>query len=219
MSYFEERSTGDLMAVLNDDVNQLERFLDRGANDLLQVGTTVVLISIAFFWIAPGVAALAMLPIPVIVLGSFLFQSRIARRYAAVREQAGLLNGQLSNNLQGVVTIKSFTSEDVEVERISAASNEYRDRNRLAIRLSSAFSPLIRMAIVIGFTATLVYGGLLAVDGCAQRRLIRCHGVPDPATALAAHPARRDVRSLPPGHGIHHPGPRRPRHPSDHRLW
>ena len=93
LSYFEERSTGDLMAVLNDDVNQLERFLDRGANDLLQVVTTVVLISIAFFWIAPGVAALAMLPIPMIVFGSFIFQNRIARRYSAVREQAGVMNG------------------------------------------------------------------------------------------------------------------------------
>jgi len=165
LAYFDERSTGDLMAVLNDDVNQLERFLDRGANDLIQVATTVVLISAAFLWLAPGVAVLAMLPMPVIVFGSFFFQDRISSRYAAVREQAGVLNGQLSNNLQGVVTIKSFTAEDVEVGRIGAASLEYRARNRSAIRMSSAFSPLVRMAIVVGFTATLVYGGLAATDG------------------------------------------------------
>ncbi|MCJ7726928.1 MAG: ABC transporter ATP-binding protein/permease [Acidimicrobiia bacterium] len=165
LAYFEERSTGDLMAVLNDDVNQLERFLDRGANDLLQVGTTVVLISTAFFLMAPGVALLAMIPIPIVVVGSFFFQSRIAARYADVREQAGALNGQLNNNLQGVVTIKSFTSEDVEVARIAATSAGYLERNRAAIKISSAFSPLIRMAIVLGFMATLVYGGLLAIDG------------------------------------------------------
>jgi len=164
LAYFEERSTGDLMAVLNDDVNQLERFLDRGANDLIQVATTVLLISAAFLWLAPGVAVLAMLPMPVIAFGSFFFQDRIARRYAAVREQAGHLNGQLSNNLQGVATIKSFTAEDIEVERIGAASLEYRARNRRAIRMSSAFSPLVRMAIVVGFTGTLVYGGLAATD-------------------------------------------------------
>lgn len=165
LAYFEERSTGDLMAVLNDDVNQLERFLDRGANDLLQVATTVLLISTAFFLMAPGVALLAMIPIPIIVFGSFFFQSRIAARYADVREQAGALNGQLSNNLQGVMTIKSFTAEDVEVARIAAASAGYQARNRAAIKISSAFSPLIRMAIVLGFMATLVYGGLLAIDG------------------------------------------------------
>ena len=49
LAYFEDRSTGRLMAVLNDDVNQLERFLDGGANDLLQVGTTVVVIGAVFF--------------------------------------------------------------------------------------------------------------------------------------------------------------------------
>ncbi len=49
MAYFEDRSTGGLLAVLNDDVNQLERFLDRGANDILQVLTTVVLVGAAFF--------------------------------------------------------------------------------------------------------------------------------------------------------------------------
>ncbi|MDJ0976537.1 MAG: ABC transporter ATP-binding protein [Planctomycetota bacterium] len=165
LAYFEERSTGGLMAVLNDDVNQLERFLDFGANALLQIGTTVVIVSAAFFVMAPQVAWMAMLPIPVILYGSFLFQRRIAPRYAAVREQVGLLNGQLANNLGGIATIKSFTNEAHEVERITALSDDYRERNRQAIRLSSAFSPLIRMVIVCGFIATLVYGGHLVLDG------------------------------------------------------
>ena len=56
LGYFEERSSGDLMAVLNDDVNQLERFLDIGANEVIQMITTVVLIGTAFFLIAPSVA-------------------------------------------------------------------------------------------------------------------------------------------------------------------
>ncbi len=165
MAYLEERRTGDLMAVLNDDVNQLERFLDTGANKLIQVATTVVLIGVAFFWLAPAVAWLAFLPIPLILWFSFRFQQRIAPRYAAVREQAGLLNAELSGHLGGMATIKSFTAEEREAARITAESDAYRSANRLAIRLSSAFSPLIRMAIVLGFTATLVYGGVLVDRG------------------------------------------------------
>jgi len=165
MRYFEDRSTGGLMSILNDDVNQLERFLDSGANELLQVLTTVVVIGAAFFALAPGVAVLSFLPIPLILWGSFKFQQRIAPRYEAVRERVGLLNGQLANNLTGIATIKSYTSEAYEVGRIREESEAYRQANRLAIRLSSAFSPLIRMVIVLGFTATLVYGGLLVEDG------------------------------------------------------
>ena len=165
MAYFEDKSTGGLMSVLNDDVNQLERFLDVGANDVLQLLATVVLLGIYFFVVAPGVAWLAFLPIPVIVWGSLRFQKQMAPRYAEVREQVGLLNGQLANNLSGIATIKSFTAEGLEAERVSGGSDLYRLKNREAIRYSSLFVPLIRMAIVLGFMATLVYGGYLTVNG------------------------------------------------------
>lgn len=168
MRFFEDRSTGGLMAILNDDINQLERFLDGGANNLLQVVTTVILVGVGFFGIAWQVAWLAFIPIPVILWGSFRFQRRIAPRYAAVRDQVGVLNGQLSNNLAGMATIKSFTTEDRETARISDESGLYQTANSRAIRLSSAFSPLIRIVILMGFTATLLVGGFRALDGLLE---------------------------------------------------
>lgn len=165
MAWFAEQSSGGLLAILNNDVNQLERFLDGGANALLQVMTTVVVVGLAFVGLSPGVAGLAFLPIPVVLWGSFRFQSRIAPRYGAVRERVARLNAVLANNLAGIATIKGFAAEDREVARVDAASRDYQEANRRAIRLSSAFSPLIRMAIVVGFTATLVYGGHLTLRG------------------------------------------------------
>ena len=165
LRYFEDRATGDLMAVLNDDVNQLERFLDAGANELLQVLTTVVLIGATFFYLAPGIAWMAFLPIPAILWGSFRFQRRLEPRYATVRRQAAAVNAELSNRIGGIATIKAFTAEEDSVRRIEIESERYRTANRSAIRLSSAFSPLIRVVILVGFTATLVWGGFSAVDG------------------------------------------------------
>jgi ATP-binding cassette subfamily B protein len=165
LGYFEERRTGDLIAILNDDINQLERFLDVGASEIIKVLTTVVLIGAAFFIIAPSVAFFAFLPIPLILWGSFRFQRRIEPRYAAVRDRAGSISAQLANSLGGIATIKSFTAEDREVARISEESEAYREANREAIRLTSAFSPMIRVAILIGFTGTLVWGGFLVLDG------------------------------------------------------
>lgn len=165
LAYFENRSTGRLMAVLNDDINQLERFLDDGANEVLQVITTVILIGGTFFVLAPQVAWLAMLPMPFIVWGAIAFQHRLAPRYGAVRERVSLLNSRLSNNLSGILTIKSFTAEPYELERVRADSEAYRQSNRHAIALSAAFIPLIRVLILVGFTATLIYGGLETVAG------------------------------------------------------
>ncbi len=165
LAYFEERSTGGLISILNDDVNQLERFLDGGANEVIQVVTTVIVIGAAFFAASPAVAALSMLPIPFIIWGSIAFQNRLAPLYADVREKVSFLNGQLSNNLTGITTIKSFTSEDYETGRIETQSEAYRQSNRKAIVLSAAFIPLIRIVIFLGFIATLFLGGLEVVAG------------------------------------------------------
>lgn len=165
MAYFEDQSTGGLMSVLNDDINQLERFLDIGANEIIQVVTTVIVISATFIWIAPSVAWMALIPVPIIIYGSVWFQRQLTPRYAKVRGQVGFLNHQLANNLGGIATIKSFTNEARETERIRAESEAYKDANRHAIRLSAAFVPLIRMVIVSGFIAIMVFGGELALNG------------------------------------------------------
>ncbi len=168
MAYFEDQSTGGLMSVLNDDINQLERFLDIGANDVVQILTTVLAIGGIFVVIAPSVAWMAAVPIPLIIWGSLKFQKLLAPLYANVREQVGVINHHLSNSLSGIATIKSFTAEDYEAERLRVESNEYLERNRRAIRLGSAFTPLIRMVIVTGFIAITVAGGQLALDGVLE---------------------------------------------------
>jgi len=165
MAYFESKSSGQLVATMNDDVNQLERFLDGGANSLIQVGVTVVAVGAVFFVISPLIALLAFTPIPMIIWGAFFFQRKAGPLYADVREKVGDLASRLSNHLAGIATIKSFTSEAREAERLRTVSEAYVEANRRAIRVSSAFIPVIRMAILAGFLATFTVGGMLALRG------------------------------------------------------
>lgn len=165
MAWFDERQKGDILAILNDDINQLERFLDKGANDLLQVSTTVIVVGAVFLLISWQVALFAVLPIPLIVWGSFRYQRSLEPRYAKVRAAAGQMNALLENDLSGMATVQSFTAEANEWRRVETLSNAYRGANREAIRLSAAFTPLIRMAILVGFTATLLLGGWFTLEG------------------------------------------------------
>jgi ATP-binding cassette, subfamily B, bacterial len=168
LAAFEDRSTGGLLSVLNDDINQLERFLDKGAMELLHVATSVVLIGMTYLVLSPGIGLLAFLPMPIILIGTLRFQRRLEPLYRAVRERVGSLNGSLANNLGGIATIKAFATEQREVERIGAESQAYREANREAIRLSSMFVPLIRIAILVGFTMILILGGLQAIEGTIE---------------------------------------------------
>lgn len=168
LAYFEDRSSGGLVAILNDDVNQLERFLNGGASDLIQVVVTVLACGAVFFAISPQIAVLAFTPIPVILWGAFYFQRKAGPRYDRVREKVAALSARLANNLAGIATIRSFAAEQRERERLAGESLAYVAANREAIRLSSAFVPLIRMAILFGFLCTFVRGGQLVLQGELQ---------------------------------------------------
>tara|TARA_Y100000590_G_scaffold244539_1_gene274821 strand:+ start:1777 stop:3567 length:1791 start_codon:yes stop_codon:yes gene_type:complete len=165
MTWFENKKVGDITAKLNDDVNQLERFLDNGFNTIIQLIVSSVAIGAVFFYISPLVASISILPIPVILIIAFFFQKNLSPRYLAVRNAVGVLNNTIFNNLIGISTIKSFVTEKIELMRIKALSNDYRLKNRYAINLSSAFVPIVRMGVLSGFLGTMIIGSYLALDG------------------------------------------------------
>ena len=118
----------------------------------------------------------------------------MAPRYAAVREQVGLLNAQLANT--SAASRRSRASPPrrrsaIGSRRVSRGATS--SRNRRAIALSSAFVPLIRIAIVVGFMATLVFGGRQALAGDLSVGALLRPGVHDATAALAAHPPRQTL--------------------------
>ena len=217
LGWFEDQSTGGLLAVLNDDVNQLERFLDIGANELIRTLVNVLFVGVVFFVAEPILGVVAFAPIPVIVWASVRYQRRLEPRYTDVRQAAGDLGALLANNVSGIVTIRSFTAEERESERVAAASTAYREANRSAIKLSSAFIPLIRMAILAAFTRHADRRRAGGARRHARRRHVLGPRVHDPAAAVAAHPAGRDLRPLPAGHGVDAAHPRPAGGRPDHR--
>ncbi len=165
ISFYQEQNSGNLATILNDDVNQLERFLDVGANDIIQTLTTVVSIGAIFFYLSPQIALLSLTPVPFILWGSFYFQRKVQPRYQKVRGEAGLLASMLVNNIAGMMTIKSYVAQKFEYTRLEKQSNSYAAANKEAIRVSSSFSPIIRMAVLCGFLFTLIIGGIDVLDG------------------------------------------------------
>ncbi len=165
LQFFENDSTGRLMTILNDDINQLERFLDHGANQIIQLFVTVIAVGTAMAILSLKLAFFAFIPIPLILIGSIRYQKMLEPLYKNVRERAGDLASRLSNNLSGMLTIKSFANEKWELERLQSESNAYRKSNKNAIKLSAAFIPLIRFAILFAFLSILIIGGFRAWKG------------------------------------------------------
>lgn len=164
-THLESESTGRVAAVLTDNINQIESFLNEGASELLQMATNFIVVSIIYVVAAPSLAWAALLPMPLVLWGTFAFHERIGPLYKRAREKSGMLSGQLVTNISGVATIRSYTAERTEIGRLEVLSRDYMEANREAVAEFSNFRPLIRLAILVGFSATIVLGGLQVLAG------------------------------------------------------
>ena len=168
LSWHEKQSTGNITAILNDDINQLERFLNNGVNQIIQVLISTIIIGCIFFYISPLIASIAIIPVPIIFLISIYFQKRLSPKYKNIREKVGSLNSSIINNLMGIQVIKSFMTFDIEKETLKQKSKDYQQENIKAIAISSAFNPLIRMGVLAGFLGTMLIGSYMALNGTLE---------------------------------------------------
>ena len=156
---------GQLIAIVNDDVNQLERFLNTIFNELVQL---MVLCLFALFVMASTcwqLALFSLVPLPIVVIGSLVYQRYISPYYQTIRHTVGELVARLENNISGIAVIKSFTAESFELERVKAASKNYKMANISAIQISTLYVPIIRMVIALGFSGVLLLGSYWILSG------------------------------------------------------
>ena len=165
MGYYEDKNVGQLITILNEDINQVERFINRGANEIISLVVGTLLIGGVFFYLAPQVAVFSLLPIPLVVAVIFYFQKLLRPRYQRVRKQAGDLGARLGTNILGVITIKSYATERYELERVKRESGAYRKAQERTIAVVALFLPVLRMVIALSFIITLVLGGYYTLNG------------------------------------------------------
>ncbi|WP_373190257.1 ABC transporter ATP-binding protein [Halolamina sp.] len=160
MDFFAEKQTGEMMSILSNDVNRLERFLNDGMNSAFRLGVMVVGIAGILLWLNPRLALVTLLPIPIIAITTWKFIDVIQPKYADVRKTVGHLNSRLENNLGGIKVIKTFNTESFESDRVDDVSMEYYDANWDAINTRIKFFPALRVIAGAGFVLTFMAGGL-----------------------------------------------------------
>ncbi len=165
MNYFESKNSGELLTILNDDVNQLEYFFDKVIIDSIYFLVNITMVGCVFLYLSPIVAFFAFFPVPIIVCITYTFQHRLGTLYMKVRQHAGYLGARITSNIIGIATIKSCTTETYELERVQSDSNAYKESSKQAIAVSAAFVPVIRIAVACGFVVTIILGGWYAFSG------------------------------------------------------
>ncbi|UPW02228.1 ABC transporter ATP-binding protein/permease [Halorussus gelatinilyticus] len=165
MDFFADKQTGEMMSILSNDVNRLERFLNDGMNSAFRLGVMVLAIAAFLFAINWQLALVAMVPVPLIAIFTYKFIQIIQPKYADVRTAVGNVNSRLENNLGGIQVIKTSNTESYESDRVEDVSNEYFDSNWGAIVTRIKFFPSLQILSGLGFALTFVVGGLWVFNG------------------------------------------------------
>ncbi|MFD1641071.1 ABC transporter ATP-binding protein [Halohasta litorea] len=167
MSFFADKQTGELMSILSNDVNQLERFLNDGLNSAFRLVVMVVAIAGYLLYLNPQLALVALSPVPLIAVFTYIFIKKIQPKYAAVRSSVGTVNSRLENNLGGIQVIKSSNTESFESGRVDDVSRDYYETNWGAITIRIRFFPGLQIISGAGFILTFLVGGFWVFSGSA----------------------------------------------------
>ncbi|MEK6695079.1 MAG: ABC transporter ATP-binding protein, partial [Nitrospirota bacterium] len=158
ISYYENRSTGEIMNRVNNDVEHVERIFIDGIESLLMSSLTLIGISAILFSLNWKLALLSLLPIPVLVLSASYFTGRVHKFYRGVRESSAELNAYLQDAISGIRETMGFSREAYERERFNQRSKTYSDSNLRVMTLWSMYSPSMIVVGSLGSVIILWYG-------------------------------------------------------------
>lgn len=159
VNYFDQRASGDLMTRVVEDVNSVERVLIDGTEQGTLAVLTIAGVMIIMFATNPALAAVALIPIPILAAGAAWYTTTAHRRYRVQRRAASALNALLMDNLQGVRQIKAFGREGHEDQRFAQRADDLRRGTLGIMRVWAAYSPAMTFAGALGMVFVLWLGG------------------------------------------------------------
>ncbi len=158
LSYFENRSTGEIMSRVSGDTEHVERIFIDGVEGLLTASLTLIGITVILFWVNWKLALLALLPIPILVASATLFTRRVHHYYHLIRKGAAELNAYLQDALSGIRETMGFNRQPHEQTRFDSRSWQYSQGNLRAMYLWSIYSPAMMFVGSLGTVLILWYG-------------------------------------------------------------
>ena len=164
MRYYHDKQTGELMSRAVNDARQMELLFAHALPDLMSSILITVLVTVVLFTINPSLAALTMIPIPIIIFSSVIFMRKVGPIMSRNQKTLGELNAALQDNISGIKEIQAFGQEDKEFRKISEIDSRYAKGVIRWSRMNSFFAPFIEFLTSLGTILVISFGGYLAVN-------------------------------------------------------
>ena len=165
LGFFARQQTGQLMSRSTVDLASVRFFLGYGLVFIAQSALTILLASFAMFLLQPGLAALALLPVPFVVLIAARYGRRSRPALTEVQQRIAELTADVEENVSGVRVVKAFAAEERRLERFRQTVARVFDQSMVATRLRAFYNPFIGFLPNLGLAVVLLVGGRQVVNG------------------------------------------------------
>ncbi len=165
LGFFDAQQTGQLMSRATVDLQSIRFFLGYGLIFLTQNALTIALAAAVMFAIKPALAALALLPVPIVVLTAMRYNRRSRPAVQEIQQRLAELTAEAEESISGIRIVKAFAREDHMLGRFRHAVGRVFDQNVYSTRLSSFYAPLLGFLPSLGLAVILLVGGRMVIDG------------------------------------------------------
>jgi len=165
MKFYQDKQTGQLMSRMINDTRQAEVLLAHALPDLISNIIIIIGVAILIFTINPILAAIALIPVPIVFWVGTFFSKKVAPLFNINLEVLGDLNAISQDNLSGIKEIQAFGQEERELEKMLELCKHYSDVNIRANYANAIFHPGIEFLTSLGTVIVVAFGGYLAMQG------------------------------------------------------
>jgi ABC-type multidrug transport system fused ATPase/permease subunit len=165
LGFFATTQTGQLMSRATVDLQSVRFFLGYGLVFIAQSALTILLAAGAMLALQPGLGALALAPVPFVVLVAARYGRRSRPSLQEVQQRIAELTADVEENVSGVRVVKAFAAEPRQLDRFRGSVGRVFDQSMDATRLRAFYNPFIGFLPNLGLAIILLVGGRQVVDG------------------------------------------------------
>jgi len=165
LAFFDRQQTGQLMSRATSDLQSVRFFLGYGLIFITQSALTILLAAVAMFVLDPGLAALALIPVPFVVVVATRYGRRSRPALQEVQQRIAELTADVEENVSGVRVVKAFAAEPRQLTRFEGTVGRVFGQSMTATRLRAFYNPFIGFLPSAGLAVVLLVGGRQVIDG------------------------------------------------------
>jgi ABC-type multidrug transport system fused ATPase/permease subunit len=165
LGFFDGQQTGQLMSRATVDLQAVRFFLGYGLIFILQSALTILLAGAAMFVVQPGLAAVSLIPVPIVVFVAARYGRHSRPAMQELQQRIAELTADVEENIGGVRVVKAFAREDRQLERFRGRVGRVWDQAMVSTRMQAFYNPLIGFLPQLGLAAILFFGGRQVISG------------------------------------------------------